>query len=275
MTRRRTRTTSSRASASPTTCAATAATSSAPATAATSTSATPTRTSCSPQSTPPASARNRVRGQQRERASGIPTARSSGQRPDLATIQAQNEAGGALPLNSSRRVAADSSSRTRIRSRSAGRTSSTRRRSSTSTTSTLDGRDIGWRTALNQRNPGVGPTGPRQFATSCPSPARHHDRHQRGESEHDGVNFGLRRRMTHGLSILGVVLAVEPKHDGQRRRRARSVEHPESLDPFTDVQFGPVGPVRCASPGDALARSSGAVGLPGVADLAVTARRCR
>jgi hypothetical protein len=104
------------------------------------------------------------------------------------------------------------------------------------------GRDLGWRIALNQRNPGVGPTGPRQFADLNTSPASFTIDISDGKSEYNGVNFGVRRRMTHGLSMNAWYSLAEAKGTtGQGVDELNGSNIVNHLDPYSDVQFGPSG----------------------------------
>ena len=118
----------------------------------------------------------------------------------IATIQSQNEAGGALPLNSN-------TASPRIRQPYTDQYSiGWSHQLDAATVVDIDymhteGRDLGWRIQLNQRNPGVGATGPRQFQDLGISPANFTVNVSDGKSEFNGVNFGIRRRMNRGLQF--------------------------------------------------------------------------
>jgi len=130
---------------------------------------------------------------------------------DPATIASQNEAGGALPLNS--HIASP-----RIKQPYADQTSFGWSHQLDAATVIdvdyvhSDGHDLGWRVALNQVNPGQST---RQFADLGTSPASFTIDISDGKSTFDGVNFGVRRRMNRGLSFSAWYSLADPS-----RRRA-------------------------------------------------------
>jgi outer membrane receptor protein involved in Fe transport len=154
------------------------------------------------------------------------------------TIASQNEAGGALPLNShvaSPRITQPYSNQT-----SAGWSHEI----NSSTVFDVDyvhsdGHDLGWRIQLNQVNPGG--TG-RQFADLGTSPANFTIDITNGRSRYNGVNFGLRRRMTAGLSFNAWYSLSDAKSttgNGSDELNIQNIQN--HLDPFADVQMGPSG----------------------------------
>jgi hypothetical protein len=104
------------------------------------------------------------------------------------------------------------------------------------------GNDLGWRIQLNQRNPGVGPTGPRQFADLGLSVANFTVNTSEGESHYRGINFGVRRRMHRGLSYSAwytLSKAVGNTGNGVDELNVQNIQN--HLDPYADVQTGPAG----------------------------------
>ncbi|MCA1649935.1 MAG: TonB-dependent receptor, partial [Acidobacteria bacterium] len=103
-----------------------------------------------------------------------------------------------------------------------------------------DGRDLGWRPRLNQRPPGVGPTGRRSLADLGISPANFRINVSQGRSTYDGLNVGIRRRMTSGVSFSGwYSLSKAKSTTGQSSDELDSNNIQNHLDPFADVQEGP------------------------------------
>ena len=157
---------------------------------------------------------------------------------DVSTIESQNEAGGALPLNShvaSPRITQPYADQTSIGwSHALG----------AATVFDVDyvhsdGRDLGWRIALNQINPGQTE---RQFADLGTSPASFTIDITNGKSVYNGLNLGLRRRMTDGLSFSAWYSLSEAKSttgNGSDELNGNNIVN--HLDPFNDVQFGPSG----------------------------------
>jgi hypothetical protein len=157
---------------------------------------------------------------------------------DVATIASQNEAGGALPLNS--HIASP-----RITQPYADQTSvGWSHQLDMATVIDVDyihsdGRDLGWRIQLNQVNPGG--TG-RQFADLGLSPANFTIDITNGRSRYDGVNFGLRRRMTGGLQFstwYSLSKSTSTTGNGADELNVQNIQN--HLDPFADVQDGPSG----------------------------------
>jgi outer membrane receptor protein involved in Fe transport len=159
----------------------------------------------------------------------------------VSTIASQNEAGGALPLNS--HIASP-----RIRQPYSDQYSiGWSHQLDGATVVDIDyvhseGRDLGWRIALNQRNPGVGANGPRVFADLPISPANFTIDITDGKSRYDGVNFGIRRRMTQGLQFsawYSLSSAKSTTGNGSDELNIQNIQN--HLDPYADVQFGPSG----------------------------------
>ena len=102
-----------------------------------------------------------------------------------------------------------------------------------------EGRDLGWRIQLNQFNPG---TTVRQFADLGLSPANFTIDISDGKSKYDGVNFGIRRRMTAGLSFsawYSLSSAKSTTGNGSDELNVQNIQN--HLDPYADVQTGPSG----------------------------------
>jgi hypothetical protein len=102
-----------------------------------------------------------------------------------------------------------------------------------------EGRDLGWRIQLNQRNPG---STVRQFADLPISPANFTIDISDGKSRYDGVNFGLRRRVSGGLSFSAWYSLSSAKSltgNGSDELNVQNIQN--HLDPYADVQFGPSG----------------------------------
>jgi hypothetical protein len=160
---------------------------------------------------------------------------------DPSTIASQNEAGGSLPLNS--HIASPRILQPYADQYSVGWS----RQLDASTVVDIDythsdGRDLGWRIQLNQRNPGVGATGPRQFADLPMSPANFTIDISDGKSRFDGINFGVRRRMTNGLQFSAWYSLAKAKSTTGNASDELNVQNIQNhLDPYADVQFGPSG----------------------------------
>jgi len=159
-----------------------------------------------------------------------------GDSPDL--IASQNEAGGALPLNS--HIASP-----RITQPYADQTSvGWSHQLDSATVFDVDyvhseGHDLGWRIQLNQVNPGG--TG-RQFADLGTSPANFTIDITNGRSKYDGVNFGLRRRMSNGVQFsawYSLASAKSTTGNGSDELNIQNIQN--HLDPFADAQEGPSG----------------------------------
>jgi hypothetical protein len=160
---------------------------------------------------------------------------------DPSTIASQNEAGGALPLNS--HIASPRILQPYADQYSVGWS----RQLDASTVVDIDymhsdGRDLGWRVQLNQRNPGVGATGPRQFADLPISPANFTIDISDGKSRYDGVNFGVRRRMTAGLQFSAWYSLSRAESTTGNASDELNVQNIQNhLNPYADVQIGPSG----------------------------------
>jgi hypothetical protein len=104
------------------------------------------------------------------------------------------------------------------------------------------GNDLGWRLQLNQRNPGVGATGARQFADLGLNIANFTVNTSEGESRYRGINFGVRRRMSRGLSYSAwytLSKAIGNTGNGVDELNVQNIQN--HLDPYADVQMGPAG----------------------------------
>jgi outer membrane receptor protein involved in Fe transport len=157
---------------------------------------------------------------------------------DIATIASQNEAGGALPLNS--HIASP-----RIRQPYSDQYSvGWSHQLNDSTAFDIDyihsdGRDLGWRVQLNQRNAGATA---RQFADLPISPANFTIDISDGQSRYDGINFGVRRRMTNGLSFsawYSLSKATSTTGAGSDELNGQNIQNHNDL--YADVQRGPSG----------------------------------
>jgi outer membrane receptor protein involved in Fe transport len=156
----------------------------------------------------------------------------------ISTIQSQNEAGGALPLNS--HIASP-----RIRQPYSDQYSvGWSHQLSDAMVFDVDyihseGRDLGWRIQLNQRNPGATA---RQFADLPISPANFNIDISDGKSKYDGLNLGLRRRMTGSLSFsawYSLSKAISTTGNASDELNIQNIQN--HLDPYADVQIGPSG----------------------------------
>ena len=156
----------------------------------------------------------------------------------ISTIAHLNEAGGALPLNS--HIASP-----RIRQPYSDQYSiGWSHQIGDATAFDVDyihseGRDIGSRWQLNQRNPG---TTARQFADLGISPANFTIDTNDVKSRYDGVNFGVRRRMSAGLAFSAWYTLSRSLSMGGNGADELNVQNIQNhLDPYADVQFGPSG----------------------------------
>ena len=157
---------------------------------------------------------------------------------DISTIASQNEAGGALPLNS--HIASP-----RIRQPYSDQFSiGWSHQLAEGTVFDVDyihseGKDLGWRIPLNQRNPG---SSSRQFADIPFSPANITIDISDGKSQFDGLNVGVRRRMTRGLQFsawYSLSKATSTTGNGSDELNINNIQN--HLDPYADVQTGPSG----------------------------------
>jgi hypothetical protein len=109
------------------------------------------------------------------------------------------------------------------------------------------GSDLGWRIALNQRDPGVGPTGPRHYSTLLApygsfSPANFTIDISDGYSQYDGVTFSVRRQMhSHVYFSAWYALAKATGSTGAGVDELNGNNIQNHLDPFNAVQNGPSG----------------------------------
>jgi hypothetical protein len=156
----------------------------------------------------------------------------------ISTIQSQNEAGGALPLNS--HIASP-----RIRQPYSDQFSIGWSHQLNAATAVdvdyvhSEGRDLGWRIRLNQVNPG---DSARQFADLGISPADFNIDISDGKSRFDGVNIGIRRRMSGGLQFsTWYSLSSAKSLTGNASDELNNNNIQNHLDPYADVQFGPSG----------------------------------
>jgi outer membrane receptor protein involved in Fe transport len=156
----------------------------------------------------------------------------------ISAIAQPNEAGGALPLNS--HIASP-----RIRQPYSDQYSvGLSHQLDDATVFDADyvhseGRDLGWRIQLNQRNAGAAT---RQFADLPISPANFNIDISDGKSKYDGVNFGLRRRMSGNLSFsawYSLSKATSTTGNASDELNVQNIQN--HLDPYADVQIGPSG----------------------------------
>ena len=157
----------------------------------------------------------------------------------ISTIESQNEeAGAALPLNS--HIASP-----RIRQPYSDQFSVGWSHQLNAATAVdvdyihSEGRDLGWRIRLNQFNPG---TSIRQFDDLGISPANFTIDITDGKSRFDGVNMGIRRRMTAGLQFSAWYSLSSAKSLTGNASDELNIDNIQNhLDPYADVQFGPSG----------------------------------
>jgi hypothetical protein len=162
----------------------------------------------------------------------------------ISNIQGLNEAGGALPLNS--HIASP-----RIKQPYSNQTSIGWSHQLDAATAIdvdyvhSDGKDLGWRPALNQRD--GNPAGPRHYSVLLAgfgsfSPASFTIDISNGRSRYDGVNFGIRRRVRNHVGFNAWYSLSQAKgttgNGADELSTGNIVNH---LDPFSDVQFGPAG----------------------------------
>ena len=102
------------------------------------------------------------------------------------------------------------------------------------------GKDIGVRWPLNTRIPVPGGNGPRRYADLPLNPANPTMNMSIGESEYDGINFGVRRRMTNGIQLNAwYTLAKAVGRGGQAVDELTTNLVQDSTNPLGDVQLGP------------------------------------
>jgi len=156
----------------------------------------------------------------------------------IANIQAQNEAGGALPVN--RHVASPRLKQPYTDQISVGWS----HQLDPSTVVDVDymhveGRDIGWRPRLNARHPGA-PDRPLALLGINPSPADIAIAISAGKSRHDGLNLGLRRRMNRGVQVSAwYSISRSLSTTGNSGDELDLINIQNAADPFNDVQMGP------------------------------------
>jgi hypothetical protein len=142
-----------------------------------------------------------------------------------------------------------------------------------------EGRDYGLRLALNQRDPGVGPAGPRHYTTLLSqfgtfSPAAFTINVSRGKGRYDGATFGVRRRMARHVQFSAwYSLQRALSQNGRAIDELGDNIYVNHLDPFAAIQFGPSGGSSFSSRqqgGDVRHRItvSGVVELPGGVQVA-------
>ena len=85
-----------------------------------------------------------------------------------------------------------------------------------------DGKDLGVRWPLNTRIPVPGGNGPRRYADLALNPANPTMNMSIGESRYDGINFGIRRRMTNGIQMNAWYTLA--KAEGTRRPGGRRAD---------------------------------------------------
>jgi Carboxypeptidase regulatory-like domain/TonB dependent receptor len=156
----------------------------------------------------------------------------------ISNIEALNEAGGALPLN--RHVASPRIKQPYSDQYSVGWS----HKLDASTVLDVDyvharSSDIGWRPRLNARHPGDA-TRPLAALGIVPSPEDIAVAVSRGESRHDGISFGVRRRMSHGVQFSAwYSLSDSTSTTGNSGDELDVTNIQNSADPFSDVQNGP------------------------------------
>lgn len=162
----------------------------------------------------------------------------------ISNIAGLNEAGGALPLNS--HIASP-----RIKQPYSDQVSIGWSHQLNPATAIdvdyvhSDGRDLGWRPALNQRNGST--TGPRHYSTLLAaygsfSPASFTIDISNGRSRYDGVNLGIRRRAVNGVGFTAwysLSKATSTSGNGADELSVANIQ--DHLNPFGDVQQGPAG----------------------------------
>jgi outer membrane receptor protein involved in Fe transport len=110
-----------------------------------------------------------------------------------------------------------------------------------------EGRDYGLRMALNQRDPGVGPTGPRHYSVLMApfgtfSPAAFTINVSDGKGRYDGLTFGVRRQMYHHVQLSAwYSLQRALSMNGRAIDELGDNVFVNHLDPFAAIQLGPSG----------------------------------
>ena len=110
-----------------------------------------------------------------------------------------------------------------------------------------EGRDYGLRMSLNQRDPGVGPTGPRHYSTLLApfgtfSPAAFAINVSDGKGRYDGATFGVRRQMSHRVELSAwYSLQRALSMNGRAIDETTDNIFVNHLDPFAEIQLGPSG----------------------------------
>ena len=156
----------------------------------------------------------------------------------VSNIQALNEAGGSLPLN--RHVASPRLKQPYTDQISLGWS----HQLDGATVLDVDyvhikGSDIGWRPRLNAIHPGQTQR-PLALLGIVPSPEDIAIAISRGESEHDGLNLGLRRRMSHGFQLSAwYSLSTSKSTTGNSGDELDLINIQDAGNPFADVQNGP------------------------------------
>ena len=156
----------------------------------------------------------------------------------VSNIAALNEAGGALPMN--RHVASPRLKQPYTDQISLGWS----HQIDAATVLDIDymhveGRDIGWRPRLNAIHPGD-TARPLALLGINPSPADIAIAISQGKSRHDGINFGLRRRMNRGVQLSAwYSLSRSLSTTGNSGDELDLINIQNSADPYNDVQFGP------------------------------------
>jgi hypothetical protein len=162
----------------------------------------------------------------------------------ISNIAGLNEAGGALPLNS--HIASP-----RIKQPYSDQVSIGWSHQLNPATAIdvdyihSDGRDLGWRPALNQRD--GNPTGPRHYSVLLApygsfNPASFTIDISNGKSRYDGVNIGMRRRTQNGVGFTAwYSLSKAEGTTGNGADELSTGNIVNHLDPFSGVQFGPAG----------------------------------
>jgi outer membrane receptor protein involved in Fe transport len=154
----------------------------------------------------------------------------------IENIANQNQAGGALPVN--RHIASPRIEQPFTHQISAGWS----HQLNDSTVVDIDyvhieGRDIGWRPRLNAIH--VGDTA-RPLAFLPLSPADIAVAISEGQSRHDGLNLGVRRRMSRGIQMAAwYSLSSSKSTTGNSGDELDITNIQDAADPFNDVQFGP------------------------------------
>ena len=102
------------------------------------------------------------------------------------------------------------------------------------------GRDLGVRWPLNTRLPVPAGNGPRRYADLPLNPANPTMNMSIGQSQYDGINFGVRRRMTNGIQLNAwYTLAKATGRGGQAVDELTTNLVQDSNSPLADVQNGP------------------------------------